>query len=187
MSEAADYIPVKQVRTIQDMHKGAGNLRDALLWTAGPNWALRVSDLLAVNVGDVRGKKGNIRKAFNVMQQKTRKPVNCDITPKVKRAIDYGGYGFVAIYLNLVGTVTQDGKDIVLKSRANGQVFHLVDSKRKPWNPRSLLGREVSIQGTVPKSYLGGKGKQASPRVQVTSASAAKVEDGGQEAETKEL
>ena len=88
MSEAADYIPVKQVRTIQDMHKGAGNLRDALLWTAGPNWALRVSDLLAVNVGDVRGKKGNIRKAFKVMQQKTRKPVNCDITPKVKRAIE---------------------------------------------------------------------------------------------------
>ncbi len=87
MSEAADYIPVKQVRLIQDMHRGAGNLRDALLWTAGPNWALRISDLLAVTIGDVRSKKG-IRKAFKVMQQKTRKPVTCDITPKIKRAIE---------------------------------------------------------------------------------------------------
>lgn len=102
---------------------------------------------------------------------------------KVKKAIDYGGYGFVAIYLNLVGTVTKDGKDIVLKSNANSQVFHLVDSKGKPWNPGNLLGKEVSLQGTVPKSYLGGKGKQASPRVQVTSASAAKVEHGGQKTE----
>ena len=69
------------------MLRGAGNLRDALLWTAGPNWALRVSDLLAVTVGDVRGPKG-VRKAFNVKQQKTKKPVTCDNTPKVKRALE---------------------------------------------------------------------------------------------------
>ena len=87
MSEAADFIPVEKVRTIQNALKGSGNLRDALLWTAGPNWALRISDLLAVRVGDVRSKKG-IRKAFRVMQQKTRKPVTCDITAKIKKAIE---------------------------------------------------------------------------------------------------
>ena len=87
MSEAADFIPVKQVRVIQDMHRGAGNLRDALLWTAGPNWALRISDLLSIKVGDVRSKKG-IRKAFKVKQQKTKKTVTCDITPKVKKALE---------------------------------------------------------------------------------------------------
>ncbi len=73
MSQAADYIPVEKVRAIQNMLRGAGNLRDLLLWTAGPNWALRVSDLLAVKVGDVRGPKG-VRKAFRVQQQKTKNP-----------------------------------------------------------------------------------------------------------------
>jgi len=87
MSEAADFIPVDKVRAIQNMQKGAGNLRDALLWTAGPNWALRVSDLLAVRVGDVRGPTG-IRKAFAVKQQKTSKTVTCDITPKIRKAIE---------------------------------------------------------------------------------------------------
>ena len=86
MAAASDSLPVTQCRVIQDMHKGADNLRDALLWTAGPNWALRVSDLLAVTVGQVRGPKG-IRKAFRVVQQKTGKKVTCDITPKVKKAI----------------------------------------------------------------------------------------------------
>ncbi len=86
MADASDYIPVQKVRVIQDMHKGSGNLRDALLWTAGPNWALRVSDLLAVTVGDVRGSKG-IRKSFRIKQRKTKKTVTCDITPKITAAI----------------------------------------------------------------------------------------------------
>ena len=87
MSQAADYIPVEKVRAVQNMLRGAGNLRDALLWTAGPNWALRVSDLLAVKVGDVRGPKG-VRKSFRVKQQKTKKPVTADNTPKVTKAIE---------------------------------------------------------------------------------------------------
>ncbi len=86
MSAPSDFIPTAQVRLIQDAHRGAGNLRDALLWTCGPNWALRVSDLLAVRIGDVRSSKG-VRKSFRVRQQKTQKLVVCDVTPKVKRAI----------------------------------------------------------------------------------------------------
>ena len=58
MSRTADYIPVKNVRLIQAYLRDAGNWRDALLWTAGPNWALRVSDLLSVKVGDVVNGRG---------------------------------------------------------------------------------------------------------------------------------
>jgi hypothetical protein len=62
-------------------------------WTAGPNWALRISDLLAVTVADVRGAQG-IKRSFRVRQMKTGKTVTCDITPKVKKAIvDYLGEG----------------------------------------------------------------------------------------------
>ena len=86
MSRAADYIPVAKVRAIQNMLRGAGNLRDALLWTAGPNWALRVSDLLRITIGEVRGKRG-IRDAFPIKQSKTGKTVTCHNTPKVRAAI----------------------------------------------------------------------------------------------------
>ena len=103
---------------------------------------------------------------------------------KVKGAIDYGGYTFVSIHLNLVGTVNKDGKHTVLKSSANSQKFHLVDAKGKPWKPGDLLGKQVSIQGTVPKSYLGRKGKKSRATVRVESASAVRAEPSGEGSET---
>jgi len=86
MANAARPIPVDKVRTIQQMLRGGGNLRDALLWTAGPNWALRASDLLSVRLRDVRGPRG-LRDSFTVKQRKTKKAVTCHNTKKVKVAI----------------------------------------------------------------------------------------------------
>jgi integrase len=86
MARAAEHIPVDKVRVIQRMLRGAGNLRDTLLWTAGPNWALRASDLLSVKLRDVRGPRG-IRDSFTVKQRKTSKAVTCHNTKKVKVAI----------------------------------------------------------------------------------------------------
>ena len=85
MGNASDPIPTSSVRTIQNLLRGSGNHRDAALWTCGPNWALRVSDLVAVTIGDVRDVHG-IRESFQVKQRKTRTTVVCDNTPKVKRA-----------------------------------------------------------------------------------------------------
>lgn len=84
---SADYIPVKKVRTIQAKLRGEGNLRDALLWTAGPNWALRISDLLSVRVGDVLDADG-VKDSFSVTQAKTGKAVTCHNTAKVREAIE---------------------------------------------------------------------------------------------------
>ena len=84
---AATYIPVTKVRTIQAKLRGEDNLRDALLWTAGPNWALRIRDLLSVRVGDVLDSQG-VKESFEITQGKTGKKVTCDITPKVRKAIE---------------------------------------------------------------------------------------------------
>ena len=141
MADASDYIPVQKVRVIQDMHKGAGNLRDALLWTAGPNWALRVSDLLAVKVGDVRGPRG-IHKAFKVKQQKTGKIVTCDITPKVRKAI--------LAYLADGHPVPEDPTAPLFPSRnrADGDLRSL--DRRQAWK---LIKRDTEAVGLTEGTY----------------------------------
>ena len=87
MAQPATYVPREKVRAIRRMHRGSNNWRDAALWTCGCNWALRVSDLLAVTVGDVKGQRG-IRKSFRIRQRKTGTVVVCDNTGKVKRALE---------------------------------------------------------------------------------------------------
>ena len=84
---AANYIPVAKVRTIQAKLRGEDNLRDALLWTAGPNWGLRICDLLSVRLADVLDAQG-VKDSFTIKQGKTAKNVTCDITPKVLNAIE---------------------------------------------------------------------------------------------------
>ncbi len=85
---SANYIPVAKVRTIQAKLRGEDNLRDALLWTAGPNWALRIRDLLSIRIGDVLDGSG-VKESFTITQGKTGRTVTCDITAKVREAIEH--------------------------------------------------------------------------------------------------
>ena len=142
MSTAADYIPVEKCRAIQNMHRGAGNLRDALLWTAGPNWALRVSDLLRVTVRDVRGPKG-LKKSFSMKQQKTKKTVTCDITPKVKKALEE--------YLAR-GHPEPDSPDAPLfPSRNRGEDYELIPlDRRQVWK---IIKRDTEAVGLTGGTY----------------------------------
>ena len=177
MSQAADYIPVAKVRAIQNMLRGAGNLRDALLWTAGPNWALRVSDLLAVTVGDVRGPKG-VRKAFKVKQQKTKKPVTCDNTPKVKKAIEeYLARGHPEpdnANAPLFPSRNRDQDTDELKPLARTQVWKIIkrdteavgltDGVYSPHSWRKAWGR-AALDGGVPMPVVQSKLGHRSPGV----------------------
>ena len=142
MANAAQDIPVDKVRVIQQMLRGAGNLRDSLLWTAGPNWALRVSDLLSVKLRDVRGPRG-IRDSFTVKQRKTKKAVTCHNTKKVKQAIKE--------YLEQQHPAPGD-RDAPLfpsaRKAADGSLKAI--SRVQLWN---LIQRDVKAVGLRPGSY----------------------------------
>ena len=49
------------------------NVRDYLLFVAGCNLAIRISDLLSLTVDQVRDKKGNIRKFVRLKESKNKK------------------------------------------------------------------------------------------------------------------
>ena len=180
MSNAADCIPVAKVRGIQNMLRGAGNLRDALLWTAGPNWALRVSDLLSVKVGDVRGPRG-IKKAFVVKQRKTDKTVTCDNTPKVIRAIrEYLEHGHPEPYdpeAPLFPSRERDPEADALKPLTRVQVWNIIqrdtaavglpEGSYSPHSWRKTWGR-AALDANIPMAIVQSKLGHRSPGVTLT-------------------
>ena len=78
---------VEPIRSIEDLRNVekilAQNPKDLLLFTLGTNCGLRVSDIVALNVGDVQGKT-HVR----IVEQKTGKPKTFPINEKLKPMLD---------------------------------------------------------------------------------------------------
>ena len=47
---------VEDIRKLEKFFKKKKGKRDLLFFTMGINWGLRISDIVALNVGDVKGK-----------------------------------------------------------------------------------------------------------------------------------
>ena len=74
------------VEEIKRQLRDQGRLRDYAIFACGMNWALRVSDLLRLRVGDVQNGIG-LRDFFTMQQKKTRKAVRVDITNSCREAL----------------------------------------------------------------------------------------------------
>lgn len=79
---------VEPIRSLKDLKKvekilAKQSLRDLLFFTIGTNCGLRISDILALNVGDVRGKK-----YIQLIEKKTKKfkkfPINIKLLPMIE-------------------------------------------------------------------------------------------------------
>jgi integrase len=68
----------KDLKKIENILKKQ-SLRDLLIFTIGTNCGLRISDILNLNVGDVRGKT-----YINIIEKKTSKPKRFPINIKLK-------------------------------------------------------------------------------------------------------
>ncbi|MGP9043235.1 site-specific integrase [Cytobacillus kochii] len=74
--------PIRKKSDIERMKKALGNPRDRLLFIFGINSALRISDILALKVGDVRGKD-----SLAITETKTRKSKRFKLNPAIQKAI----------------------------------------------------------------------------------------------------
>ena len=79
---------VEPIRNKRDLRKIEAilrkqSLRDLLLFTVGTNCGLRISDILGLNVGDVRGKE-----YIDIVEQKTGKRKRFPINYKLKALFD---------------------------------------------------------------------------------------------------
>ncbi len=75
--------PIRSKRDIDKMKKAlAGKPRDLLLFIFGINSALRISDILKLKVGDVRGKE-----SVSLKETKTRKSKRFHLNSSIKKAV----------------------------------------------------------------------------------------------------
>ena len=84
---------VEPIRDLNRIQRIKGNLkrkknpRDLLLFTAGINLGLRISDLLRLRVRDVKDHKGDIRNFIYITEQKTKKQRKIALNNGVREAL----------------------------------------------------------------------------------------------------
>jgi len=76
----------KKIEAIKKLLRGS-NLRDYVLFTFGINSGLRVSDLLKLQVVDVRDEKGRIKDRVTLREKKTRKSKTFPFSETVVKAL----------------------------------------------------------------------------------------------------
>jgi integrase len=81
--------PIREVEKISEMKKvlRAKRARDEALFTMGINTALRISDLLALTLGDILDAQGQFMKSVRVKERKTGKVKHFPINSSVKNAL----------------------------------------------------------------------------------------------------
>ncbi|WP_053958013.1 site-specific integrase [Sulfobacillus thermosulfidooxidans] len=81
--------PLRDKRQIEAIKKilAAQNLRDAAWFTLGINSGLRISDLLALRVGDVRLTPTKWRERIQITEQKTGKTKDFPLSASAKKAL----------------------------------------------------------------------------------------------------
>ena len=78
----------KKIAQIKNQLKGEGRYRDLLLFVVGINTALRVSDLLALRVGDFFEADGTLRERFWIHEQKRGKRREVIINASMGEALE---------------------------------------------------------------------------------------------------
>lgn len=79
----------RKILAIKQNLKEAGNPRNYLLFVAGVNLALRISDLLSLKVKDILDKQGNIKEFIFLKEKKTKRQVKIKLNNTVKEALNY--------------------------------------------------------------------------------------------------
>ena len=78
---------IKKVSQIKNMLRGENKIRDLLLFELWINSALRISDLLGIQIKDLFDEKGEVNSFFDIKEEKTNKSNRITITPKVQETL----------------------------------------------------------------------------------------------------
>jgi len=84
---------VEAIKNVRDISKikqfllGKKSKRDYLLFVLGINTGLRIGDLLSLKVADVVDEAGNIKRAVNIVEQKTKKYREFELNKSAREAI----------------------------------------------------------------------------------------------------
>jgi integrase len=128
----------KKIAQIKNLLRGQGRFRDLLLFVVGINTALRVSDLLTLQIGDFVDQNGKINSRFWIKEEKRGKRNEITINDAMKQAL--------AEFLAAYPTITQNPLNFVFFNTKTGNFLDHI-KRAQAWNFISDICREVGLKG----------------------------------------
>jgi integrase len=78
----------KKIAQIKNLLRGQGRFRDLLLFTVGVNTALRISDLLLLQIGQFLDDRGHFKQRFWIQEQKRNKRHEVTINKSIREVLE---------------------------------------------------------------------------------------------------
>jgi integrase len=128
----------KHLAHIKNLLKGQERYRDLLLFTVGINTALRISDLLALRIGDFIDETGEIRERFWIKEQKRGKRHEVIINTSIREALTLYRTAYPAVEKRSVHFV-------FFNTRTHDYTQPI--SRKQAWQFISTICRDAGLRG----------------------------------------
>jgi len=128
----------KKISQIKNVLRGQRRFRDLLLFTVGINTALRISDILQLQIGHFVDKTGGIQSRFWIKEEKRNKRHEVIINDSIREVIE----DYLAEY---PGIAAIPERPLFFNSRRNG--FDVSISRGQAWKFISQIAHEVGLHG----------------------------------------
>ena len=130
---------VKKITQIKNMLRWSEKIRDLLLFELGINSALRISDLLSLQVHHLYHENETIKKSFEVKEQKTNKKNTITITPKVVNTL--------TLYKKIYPKITENLENYVFFAQKSFPLWSKHIGRKQAWKLITKRCKNVWLSG----------------------------------------
>jgi integrase len=128
----------KKIAQIKNLLRGQGRFRDLLLFTVGVNTALRISDLLLVQIGQFLDDRGHFKQRFWIQEHKRNKRHEVTINQSIREALEE--------YLEAYPGVAENSEHFVFfNAKTNG--YSKPIKRGQAWKFIVSICQEVGLPG----------------------------------------
>ncbi len=128
----------KKIAQIKNLLRGQGRIRDLLLFTVGVNTALRISDLLQLQIGQFLDDRGRYKHRFWIHEHKRNKRHEVVINHSIREALEE--------YLEVYPGVAENSEHFVFfNTKTNGYSEPI--KRGQAWKFIVSICREVGLPG----------------------------------------
>ena len=129
----------KKIAQIKNLLYGQRRFRDLLLFTVGINTALRVSDLLQLQIGHFVDNQGRLRDRFWLREEKRGKRQEVIVNDSIREALD--------VYLEAYPEVESNPEHYLFFNTRNRDYTKPI-TRKQVWRFITTLCHEVGLQGS---------------------------------------
>lgn len=130
----------KHIAHIKNLLKGQSRFRDLLLFVVGINSALRISDLLKLQVKHFVDEQGRIRPHFEIREEKRGKRQQVVMNASIREAL--------GSYFTAYPTIMTNPEYYVFFSTKQGDYIHIAPLHRaQAWSLLSIICHDAGLRG----------------------------------------